>query len=49
MRYGGLPVRDAYICDINGDGSQYALAYEQFIPIMWNEIKRLRKALSERS
>ena len=32
-----------------GDGSQYALAYEQFIPLMWNEIKRLRKALSERS
>lgn len=21
MLYGGLPVRDAYICDINGDGS----------------------------
>ena len=36
-------------CDIHGDGSQYALAYEQFIPLMWNEIKRLRKALSERS
>ena len=39
----------AGFCDINGDGSQYALAYEQFIPLMWNEIKRLRKALSERS
>ena len=39
----------AGFCDIHGDGSQYALAYEQFIPLMWNEIKRLRKALSERS
>ncbi len=46
----GLSTDDfAGFCDINGDGSQYALAYEQFIPIMWNEIKRLRKALSERS
>ena len=46
----GLTTDDfAGFCDINGDGSQYALAYEQFIPIMWNEIKRLRKALSERS
>jgi hypothetical protein len=46
----GLSTDDfAGFCDINGDGSQYALAYEQFIPLMWNEIKRLRKALSERS
>ena len=46
----GLTTDDfAGFCDINGDGSQYALAYEQFIPLMWNEIKRLRKALSERS
>ena len=46
----GLSIDDfAGFCDINGDGSQYALAYEQFIPLMWNEIKRLRKALSERS
>ncbi len=46
----GLSTNDfAGFCDINGDGSQYALAYEQFIPIMWDEIKRLRKALSERS
>lgn len=46
----GLTTDDfAGFCDINGDGTQYALAYEQFIPIMWNEIKRLRKALSERS
>ena len=46
----GLSTDDfAGFCDINGDGSQYALAYEQFVPIMWNEIKRLRKALSERS
>lgn len=45
----GLSTNDfAGFCDIHGDGSQYALAYEQFIPIMWNEIKRLRKALSER-
>ena len=41
----GLSTDDfAGFCDINGDGSQYALAYEQFIPLMWNEIKRLRKA-----
>ena len=46
----GLSTDDfAGFCDIHGDGSQYALAYEQFIPLMWNEIKRLRKALSERS
>ena len=46
----GLTTDDfAGFCDIHGDGSQYALAYEQFIPLMWNEIKRLRKALSERS
>ena len=46
----GLSTDDfAGFCDINGDGSQYALAYDQFIPLMWNEIKRLRKALSERS
>ncbi len=46
----GLTTNDfAGFCDIHGDGSQYALAYEQFIPLMWNEIKRLRKALSERS
>lgn len=46
----GLTTDDfAGFCDINGDGSQYALAYEQFVPIVWNEIKRLRKALSERS
>ena len=46
----GLSTDDfAGFCDINGDGSQYALAYEQFIPLMWNEIKRLRKALNERS
>ena len=46
----GLSTNDfAGFCDINGDGSHYALAYEQFIPIMWEEIKRLRKALSERS
>lgn len=46
----GLTTDDfAGFCDINSDGSQYALAYEQFIPLMWNEIKRLRKALSERS
>ena len=46
----GLFANDfAGFCDINGDGSHYALAYEQFIPLMWNEIKRLRKALSERS
>ena len=46
----GLSTDDfAGFCDINGDSSQYALAYEQFIPLMWNEIKRLRKALSERS
>ena len=46
----GLSTDDfAGFCDINGDGSQYALAYVQFIPLMWNEIKRLRKALSERS
>ena len=46
----GLSSNDfAGFCDINGDGSHYALAYEQFIPIMWEEIKRLRKALSERS
>ena len=46
----GLSTDDfAGFCDIRGDGSQYALAYEQFIPLMWNEIKRLRKALSERS
>ncbi len=46
----GLSTDDfAGFCDINGDGSQYALAYEQFIPLMWHEIKRLRKALSERS
>lgn len=45
----GLTTDDfAGFCDINSDGSQYALAYEQFIPLMWNEIKRLRKALSER-
>lgn len=37
----------AGFCDINGDGSQYALAYEQFIPIMWNEIKRLRNQVKE--
>lgn len=46
----GLSTNDfAGFCDINGDGSHYALAYEQFIPIMWDEIKKLRKALSERS
>ena len=46
----GLSTDDfAGFCDINGDGSQYALAYEQFIPLMWNEIKKLRKVLSERS
>ena len=46
----GLTTDDfAGFCDIHGDGSQYALAYEQFSPLMWNEIKRLRKALSERS
>ncbi len=45
----GLTTNDfAGFCDIHGDGSQYALAYEQFIPIMWNEIKRLRKALRKR-
>lgn len=44
----GLTTDDfAGFCDINGDGSQYALAYEQFIPIMWNEIKRLRKQVKE--
>ncbi|MFR0768050.1 MAG: tail fiber domain-containing protein [[Eubacterium] siraeum] len=36
----GLTTDDfAGFCDIHGDGSQYALAYEQFIPLMWNEIK----------
>ena len=46
----GLTTDDfAGFCDIHGDGSQYALAYEQFIPLMWNAIKKLRKALSERS
>ena len=44
----GLSTDDfAGFCDINGDGSQYALAYEQFIPIMWNEIKRLRNQVKE--
>ena len=46
----GLSTNDfAGFCDINGDGSHYALAYEQFIPIMWDEIKKIRKSLSERS
>ncbi|WP_278864230.1 tail fiber domain-containing protein [Leyella stercorea] len=44
----GLTTDDfAGFCDINGDGSQYALAYEQFIPIMWEEIKRLRNQVKE--
>ena len=44
----GLTTDDfAGFCDIYGDGSQYALAYEQFIPIMWNEIKRLRNQIKE--
>ena len=44
----GLTTDDfAGFCDIYGDGSQYALAYEQFIPIMWNEIKRLRNQVKE--
>lgn len=44
----GLSTDDfAGFCDINGDGSQYALAYEQFIPIMWEEIKRLRIQIKE--
>ena len=44
----GLTTDDfAGFCDINGDGSQYALAYDQFIPIMWDEIKRLRKQVKE--
>lgn len=50
LQKSGLSTDDfAGFCDIHGDGSQYALAYEQFIPLMWNEIKGLRKALSERS
>lgn len=28
--------------DLNGDGTDYALDYSQFIPILWNEIKVLR-------
>ena len=44
----GLTTDDfAGFCDIHGDGSQYALAYEQFIPIMWEEIKRLRNQVKE--
>lgn len=44
----GLTTDDfAGFCDIHGDGSQYALAYEQFIPLMWNEIKRLRNQAKE--
>lgn len=44
----GLTTDDfAGFCDIHGDGSQYALAYEQFIPLMWNEIKRLRNQVKE--
>jgi hypothetical protein len=33
--------------DVNGDGSEYALDYSQFIPIMWEEIKSLRARVFE--
>lgn len=33
--------------DVYGDGTEYALDYTQFIPIMWEEIKTLRARVSE--
>lgn len=35
------------VADVYEDGSQYALDYTQFIPILWENVKKLKKQVNE--